>query len=184
MRYYNKGDFIYVFGFSRGAFTARYLSRMVRDLGLLAAGNEEMVPFAYKVFQDAFMEQEPGVDLLKEDPRETAKAAKYLVTFRRAFCTRSQDDSAGVKVHFLGLFDTVSSVGTFDVGKKNSKGLPAINGTAQHVRHAVAIDERRVKFKPDLLLATKSKENVVGDDETIKEAWTPSRTDSVTGAHD
>ena len=237
MRYYKQGDLIYVFGFSRGAFTARYLSRMVRDLGLLAAGNEEMVPFAYKVFQDAFMEGKPGdPNILEERPEENAKgipkedpkkvpkkdprkvpkkdpkkvlkkdskedpeedpekvagkAAKLLVTFRRAFCTRTSDKSAGVKVHFLGLFDTVSSVGTFDVGNKNSKGLPPINGTAQHVRHAVAIDERRVKFKPDLLLAIESKDNVVSakEEETIREAWTlprrkvsqPLMTDRLTG---
>ena len=48
MRFYRSGDCIYIFGFSRGAFTARFLARMVSEIGLLSAGNEELVPFAYK----------------------------------------------------------------------------------------------------------------------------------------
>lgn len=208
MRYYTQGDLIYVFGFSRGAFTARYLSKMVVDLGLLSPGNEEMVPFAYKVFQDAYMEGGPedvggssdksgasqangGEQNVSEStpllisshgtsskPTETAEegpAKQMLKTFRKTFCTHSYRKFAdrerkqgspeaeaipGVQVHFLGLFDTVSSVGTFDKSNTSKKGLPSISGTAKHVRHAVAIDERRVKFKADLLLATKKAEDV------------------------
>src|SRR4051794_13881525 len=40
-----------MFGFSRGAFTAKFLARMVNTVGLLCKGNEEMVPFAYRLFQ-------------------------------------------------------------------------------------------------------------------------------------
>ena len=42
MRYYKPGDRIYIFGFSRGAFTARFLARMIAEVGLLSKGNEEM----------------------------------------------------------------------------------------------------------------------------------------------
>lgn len=42
MRYYSDGDDIYFFGFSRGAYTARFLARMLDCVGLLSAGNEEM----------------------------------------------------------------------------------------------------------------------------------------------
>lgn len=42
MRYYNPGDRIYVFGFSRGAFTARFLARMISHIGLLSRGNDEV----------------------------------------------------------------------------------------------------------------------------------------------
>jgi uncharacterized protein (DUF2235 family) len=38
MRYYKPGDKIYIFGFSRGAFTARFLARLVTELGLLSKG--------------------------------------------------------------------------------------------------------------------------------------------------
>ncbi|EQK99320.1 hypothetical protein OCS_04962 [Ophiocordyceps sinensis CO18] len=51
MRYYESGDKIYMFGFSRGALTAKFLARMINTVGLLCMGNEEMVPFAYRLYQ-------------------------------------------------------------------------------------------------------------------------------------
>ncbi|KAI9926557.1 hypothetical protein MW887_004325 [Aspergillus wentii] len=53
MRYYTPGDFIYVIGFSRGAYTARFLSEMISAVGLLSRGNEEMIRFAYSTFSEA-----------------------------------------------------------------------------------------------------------------------------------
>lgn len=46
MRYFSDGDDIYIFGFSRGAYTARFLAEMVQRIGLLSQGNEEMILFA------------------------------------------------------------------------------------------------------------------------------------------
>ncbi|KAI1196470.1 hypothetical protein F5X97DRAFT_208716 [Nemania serpens] len=51
MKFYDTGAKIYMFGFSRGAFTAKFLARMVNTVGLLCKGNEEMVPFAYRLYQ-------------------------------------------------------------------------------------------------------------------------------------
>ncbi|KAL9614168.1 MAG: hypothetical protein Q9167_001320 [Letrouitia subvulpina] len=164
MRYYGVGDLIYIFGFSRGAFTARFLARMISHVGLLSMGNEEMVPFAYKVYQD----YEMGV----------ANAGPYMETFRSTFCRHEVDESSkskgpdvGIKVHFLGLFDTVNSVGTFDVPFTATPKIPNVNGTAEHVRHAVAIDERRVKFKAALLAQDRMSERAPS--ENHKEVWFP-----------
>jgi hypothetical protein len=43
-------DRIYLFGFSRGAYTARALAGMLHKVGLLPQFNNEQVPFAYKIF--------------------------------------------------------------------------------------------------------------------------------------
>ncbi|KAM0740102.1 hypothetical protein ACQRIT_005286 [Beauveria bassiana] len=51
MRYYTSGAKIYIFGFSRGAYTAKFLARMIHTVGLLCKGNEEMVPFAFLLYQ-------------------------------------------------------------------------------------------------------------------------------------
>ncbi|KAF1965781.1 hypothetical protein BU23DRAFT_593527 [Bimuria novae-zelandiae CBS 107.79] len=48
MRYYTPGDDIFLFGFSRGAYTARFLAEMLDQVGLLSAGNDEMCHFAWK----------------------------------------------------------------------------------------------------------------------------------------
>ncbi|EEB94682.1 hypothetical protein MPER_06464 [Moniliophthora perniciosa FA553] len=63
--------------------------------------------------------------------------------FKRTFCR------ADAKVHFVGVWDTVSSVG---FAKK--KELPLTTESMKHVcifRHALALDERRVKFLPEFV---------------------------------
>ena len=59
MRYYNVGDDIFLFGFSRGAYTARFLAEMLDHVGLLSAGNEEMAIFAWKAFERWSVETAP-----------------------------------------------------------------------------------------------------------------------------
>ncbi len=155
MRYYDEDDKIFVFGFSRGAFTARFLARMISTIGVLSKGNEEMVPFAYKSYQD----YENGVGAYK-----TAEAhQKFMAKFKKTFCR------VNAKVHFLGLFDSVNSVGYFDAPFTRRSYLPTVLGTADHIRHAVSIDERRMKFKPALLVQDKlDHHSDVGD---IKEVF-------------
>jgi uncharacterized protein (DUF2235 family) len=51
MRYYRMGDEIYLFGFSRGAYTARFLAEMIDHIGLLSQGNEELCRFGKLKFQ-------------------------------------------------------------------------------------------------------------------------------------
>lgn len=55
LRYYEEGDQIYIFGFSRGAFIARFLARMISQIGLLSRGNEQLVPFAYSNFLGSYI---------------------------------------------------------------------------------------------------------------------------------
>lgn len=54
MRYYSPGDDIYFFGFSRGAYIARFLAEMLDYVGLLSAGNEELARFAWKTVSIRF----------------------------------------------------------------------------------------------------------------------------------
>ncbi|KAF5988630.1 short chain dehydrogenase reductase family [Fusarium bulbicola] len=73
-------------------------------------------------------------------------AEKEVQAFSETFC---RDEGGGnIKVFFLGLWDCVNSVAMVE----RSEPAPVeITRTAHHVRHAVAVDERRVKFKPALL---------------------------------
>lgn len=197
MRYYDKGDRIYIFGFSRGAFTARFLARMISQVGLLSKGNEEMVPFAYKTYQDyelgAYQDsilpeekvQRSGEESVPKAHKPSPKSV-FIQNFKTTFCRHDahpkgevhSDLESGIKVHFLGLFDTVNSVGTFDVPFTKQVILPMVGGTAEHVRHAVAIDERRVKFKAALLAQDRRK---MPHDEDIKEVWFPGNHGDVGG---
>jgi len=119
MQNYAAGDRVCLFGFSRGAYTARALAGMLHKVGLLPAYNKQQIPFAWKMYKDI---SEKGWTLSRQ--------------FKKAFCT-------DVNIDFVGVFDTVSSVGM--LGKK----LPfaATNYGIRIFRHAMALDEHRARFK-------------------------------------
>ncbi|KAG9016007.1 hypothetical protein FRB90_003866 [Tulasnella sp. 427] len=121
MENYEQGDKICLFGFSRGAYTARCLAGMLNKVGLLPKSNEEQVSFAYKKYKDT-----------------TASGKIAAQGFKNAF-------SRSVDIEFVGVWDTVSSVGFF------SRHLPftASNTIIKTFRHALALDEHRAKFKPN-----------------------------------
>src|SRR5262249_6689795 len=124
METYQPGDNIYIFGFSRGAYSARALAAMLHMYGLLRPGNEALVPYITRLFRS-------------HDKAIFALAAKFKDTF-----------SSPCKPRFLGLYDTVSSVGWIYSPVK----LPytAQNPDVSIVRHAVSIDERRAMFRQNL----------------------------------
>ncbi|KXT03614.1 hypothetical protein AC578_10010 [Pseudocercospora eumusae] len=95
MRFYNDGDAIYFFGFSRGAYTARFLAQMLDYVGLLSAGNEEMMRFAWKTFSKWQMRTEDTA-AEREDKQKTFD---FMQNFRQTF------SRPVVRIEFLGLFD-------------------------------------------------------------------------------
>jgi uncharacterized protein (DUF2235 family) len=122
MRYYQDGDQIFIFGFSRGAYTARALAGMIHKVGLLSQGNEELIPFAWAQYK-----------------RETDWSISG--GFRKTFCRK-------VSIDFIGLWDTVSSVGW--LWHPEYLEFTANNPSVKVVRHAVAMDERRSYFVQNL----------------------------------
>jgi uncharacterized protein (DUF2235 family) len=123
MRYYQQGDRIFIFGFSRGSYTARAVAAMLHKVGLLTQGNEELIPFAWDMFK-----------------REHDRAV--YDGFKKTFCRPAP-------VYFLGLWDTVSSVGWVPFAPQHFQ-YTANNPDVAIVRHAVALDERRAYFVQNL----------------------------------
>ncbi|KAJ6570952.1 hypothetical protein DFH09DRAFT_916783, partial [Mycena vulgaris] len=88
----------------------------------------------------AIIEKVPGI-LIKQN-----RAERIALHFKNTF-------SRNVRIHFAGLWDTVSSVGLV-----RGKPLP-LTLSAQHIcifRHALALDERRVKFLPEYVAGGRS----------------------------
>ncbi|EMC96032.1 hypothetical protein BAUCODRAFT_148869 [Baudoinia panamericana UAMH 10762] len=142
MRYYNQGDHLYFFGFSRGAYTARFLAQMLDFIGLLSAGNEEMLRFAWKTFAGWQMRAE-GTEKDKEKRKEQFN---FMKNFRQTF-SRPID-----RIRFIGLFDCVNSVPQFEAAWMGRTRFPySAKSSALVIRHAVSIDERRAKFRQDLV---------------------------------
>lgn len=148
MRYYTPGDDIYFFGFSRGAYTARFLAEMLDHVGLLSAGNEEMCQFAWKTFQKWQCRLPEGKESNHKpgEKSEKMRLLEFMCAFRETF-------SRPVKpIRFLGLFDTVNSVPAFEnAWMQRSKFPYTARSSARVIRHAVSIDERRAKFRQDLI---------------------------------
>ncbi|KEF59500.1 uncharacterized protein A1O9_04344 [Exophiala aquamarina CBS 119918] len=120
MHSYKEGDKICIFGFSRGAYTARCLAGMVHKVGLLPPRNIEQIAFAYEFYAN-----------------DTPEGWDQSEDFKATFCI-------DVSVHFIGCFDSVASVGLIP------RQLPLSstpNNKARYFRHAMALDERRAKFK-------------------------------------
>ena len=121
MRTYEPGDNVYVFGFSRGAYTARALCGMLHTVGLLTEGNEGLIPYAIRMIKKRHIDFGVAFD------------------FKRTF-------SRECKPFFVGVWDTVSSVGWV----YNAVTFPYTRATSNEdlniVRHAVSIDERRAFF--------------------------------------
>ncbi|KAF9477867.1 hypothetical protein BDN70DRAFT_913930 [Pholiota conissans] len=136
MQNYKAGDRICIFGFSRGAYTARGLAGMIHKVGLLPACNHQQVPFAYKMYTDV-----------------TELGWKQSNAFKKAF-------SVDVPIEFVGVWDTVNSVGLIP------RRLPftTSNTIVRTFRHAIALDERRAKFKANLWNRPTAKEATLGVD--------------------
>ncbi|PVF92193.1 hypothetical protein CPB86DRAFT_819843 [Serendipita vermifera] len=83
MNHHIPGDKICIFGFSRGAYTARALAGMLHHVGLLSQGNHEQVPCAWNLYK----QQSP-----------------LGQRFKKIFCKT-------VEIEMLGVWDTVASVG-------------------------------------------------------------------------
>src|SRR5262249_17837969 len=95
---------------------------MLHKVGLLDGGNRNLLPYASKMF--------------KQDRN------------RRTWAGFSQLFGRACPVHFLGLWDTVSSVGwVFD---PFTLAFTANNDSVRIVRHAISIDERRAFFRQNL----------------------------------
>lgn len=121
MRYYHPGDQIFIFGFSRGAFTARALAGMLYKCGLLEDLCYNLIPSV----ADIYFQQ-----------NNTSLAQQFKQTFCRS-----------CKPHFVGVWDTVKSLGYF-FGKSFSDEI--LNSEVCYGYQALAIDEQRQKFKPSL----------------------------------
>ena len=146
---YEPGDEIYLFGFSRGAFTARSIGGMIRRCGIL---RREFV----KSYPDAKALYRKGVDAGSDE----AKA------FRRQFAI--EDDTA---IQCIGVWDTVGALG-IPVGlfksineKEYQFHDTRLSRAVKFAFHALAVDEHRPPFAPTLW----DSEPLGG--QTVEQAW-------------
>lgn len=132
---YAPGDRIYLFGFSRGAYTVRCLAGMLNNCGILKREHAARIPQAFRLYKNG--SQTPS------SPRSES--------FRREL---AYGPGRG-RVDFLGVWDTVGALGIPTralafVEKPDLFFDPEIGSNVRVGRHAVSLDERRGDFVPTL----------------------------------
>ena len=132
---YKPGDKVFLFGFSRGAFTVRALAGMLNKVGLLQKGSVNLVSYASEVYN-------------------TRDNAKVAAGFKETY-------SNECKPHFIGVWDTVGSLGWF-FGKKFFN--TTLNADVAHAYQAISIDEKRKKFP----ISIWEEENVQPDQDMVQ----------------
>ena len=123
-------DRIFIFGFSRGAYTARVLAGFIHALGLIEPRNLNLLLYAYRAYKRINKSKDASFDEIR--------------LYERAL------RADRIPVQALGLFDTVSSLiewGRFRPQLKTHV-FTKTNTSVVSARHAVAIDERRTMFRP------------------------------------
>lgn len=131
------GDQLYLFGFSRGAYSARSLGGLIRKCGLLRRGADDSVAkadvsAAYDFYRDTRSKPDDPIG----------------VEFRASH-------SIEIDIHFIGVWDTVGSLGIPDTASwfPYARSRYRFHDTelskiVKYAYQALALDEHRADFVP------------------------------------
>ncbi|MGZ3885418.1 MAG: DUF2235 domain-containing protein [Bacteroidia bacterium] len=154
---YEKADEIFLFGFSRGAYTARSVAGFIRNCGILKKENIHLLQMAYDLYRDRNDYSVPDSDFMKG--------------FRANYCV---EDITPIK--FIGVWDTVGSLGLPIEIEKNHNAEKykfhdvKLSSYVENAYHALAVDERRKLFGPTLWELS---ENGIAKNQNLEQRWFP-----------
>lgn len=140
---YQQGDELFCFGFSRGAYTARALGGMLHCIGLLAKDELQGLPAAYQYYR-------------------TPPSKRNSLTYQQ---------NIRPEIKLMGVWDTVGALGApTPILRRFTKPLVGFFNThlspdIKNAYHALAIDERRGVFQPDLWTGK------INSDQTVEQTW-------------
>ena len=185
------GSEIYVFGFSRGAYTARSLCGFIKAAGLLDRPSVKDVWRAY-------------MDLYATAPRIVAGPSDWSVDRLRAWFVQKGGDAvgrlggddvaslprhSGVKIRFIGVYDTVGALGV-PLAKATKLNEPIVgfhdttlSDLVEHAVQALAVDEKRGPYMPSLWTQAVDAALLAG--QSVLQVWFPGvHSDIGGGYHD
>ncbi|MDJ0820220.1 MAG: DUF2235 domain-containing protein [Paracoccaceae bacterium] len=155
---YEPGDEIYVFGFSRGAYTARSLTGFLRSSGIIARDDIHMIPKAVKRYRTLGDDNlHPNTDDSHRFRADTLKSR--VATSQKEIDWRAANGRETVpllKVVYLGVWDSVGALGVPAhipllgslTARKYRFHDANLSSMVKSARHAIAIDEHRKSFLP------------------------------------
>lgn len=154
---YEPGDEIFLFGFSRGAYTVRSLAGLIDMLGVLPKDNAFYIPDGYKLYRER-------------------KSDSEIDSFR------IEHNSRECKIKFVGVWDTVGALG-IPIGifksfnNKYQFHEVGLSVNIENAYQALAIDERRRPFQPSLWTLPD------GSTQTLQQVWFPGVHSNVGGGY-
>ena len=162
---FQQDDRMYLFGFSRGAYSVRSLAGLIGICGIPQSGegsSAEVVQQGFAIYRD------------KHLTRRKQKASLFA---ERTHATRAH-------VHFIGVWDTVGALGVPTRGPlgwwtRRRTGFHDVN-LGSHIKHAfqaLAINERRGPFQPSIWKATRN------PDQVVVQAWFPGVHSNIGGGY-
>jgi uncharacterized protein (DUF2235 family) len=198
---YDVGDEVYVFGFSRGAYTARSFVGMLRTCGILRRENANQITEAVELYKNRS----------SDENHSSLKFREFRWKNSRHLCMDADEDTwrcetypneyqAGqspiFRIRYLGVWDTVGSLGIPRnmfiaplINKKYEFHDTHLSSMVTSARHAVAIDEKRRSFSPTLWDNFDELNGKLGfdprdDDAPYHQKWFPGTHGSVGGGGD
>ncbi|RAH50518.1 T6SS phospholipase effector Tle1-like catalytic domain-containing protein [Aspergillus brunneoviolaceus CBS 621.78] len=153
---YAPGDEIYIFGFSRGAYTARALAGLICNMGICLPDMmndwwsmyaDYKLNFKRQAAEKKAKEEESGMHYMKSWGK-TKPYTDWKERFHKA-----------VEIEVVGVFDTVGALGIptnvwWDFSERNEANYgfhdTKLHNQIKHAFHALALDEDRAPFTPTL----------------------------------
>ncbi len=161
---YCPGDEIYLFGFSRGAYTARSLAGLIRKCGLLQKRYSHRIVDAYSIYR------------IREGGADSDRAIKF----------RERYSIHPITIKFVGVWDTVGALGVpgslfhSTLGRQYQFHDTDLSSSIEYAYHALAINEKRKFFAPTLFHQTaKGRARA----QTLEQVWFPGVHSDVGGGY-
>lgn len=164
MHNYTQNDEIYLFGFSRGAYTVRSLAGLIRKCGLLRKEHSARIGEAYDIYR------------IRGDDPDSDRAEKF----------RTNYSWHPTPIQFIGVWDTVGALGVPGnvfrtiFGSKYRFHDVTLSSSVTFAYHALAIDEKRHAFRATLWEQS-DKGRAAG--QTLEQAWFPGVHSDVGGGY-
>lgn len=166
---YDANDEIYLFGFSRGAYTVRSLAGFIRNCGIMKPDYLHLVSEAYHLYRDRTALTHPESDL--------------MIGFKKKYGIDKQE----TLIKFLGVWDTVGALGIplkwFDLlNQKYQFHDVKISSQIRYAYHALSVDEKREVFTPTLWEISSTARSLP-DPQVSEQVWFPGVHSNIGGGY-
>jgi uncharacterized protein (DUF2235 family) len=162
---YERGDKLYIFGFSRGAVVARALTGLLSQ-GILEPQHINMFAHVWADYLGLGEVLKPGLN--EDGPRSKEKIAEY-----KSFCSEPEP-----AIEFLGVFDTVVGGHGFSaVAQKLRLRERKLQPNVKNAIQLLAIDETRSFFSPIMWTGIREVDEPISkrrrDGSSLEQVWMP-----------